>query len=219
MQLFAVLLGSALSLGLLCVFAALEIAFDLRGVGRANGAWALAFGVEVGPVQLGGVTGSAATKLELRLFGFRVPLPRSREKRAPRPEEPKAPADPGRVSRFFEGLDPVDAGLFVLDERRHIAVESLDVTLDYGFRDVALTGKIAGALYMLAGVLPPRVRIHQNPSWGGAETWQAHLAGRVATWPALVVADVLWYIIRARLRRRPSPPVPPQVEPAAGTAA
>lgn len=213
MQLFAVLVGSAISLALVVVFAALRISFDLRGVGQASGAWAVAFGVEVGPLQLAGVTGSATTKLDLRVLGFRVPLPRKKQ----RPEKPKPqPSEPPRRSRFLEGLDPIDAGLFLLGERRHIAVESLDVTLDYGFRDVALTGKIAGALYMLAGALPPQVRIHQNPSWEGSETWQAHVAGRVATWPALVVAEVLWYIIRARLRRRPAPP---NAEPAAGTAA
>jgi hypothetical protein len=215
MQLFAVLVGSAFSLLIVAFFAALKISFDLRGVGQASGAWAVAFGVELGPLQLAGMTGSAATKLDLRLFGFRVPL--SREKRAPRREKPKPePSEPRRRSRFLDGIDPVDAGLFLLDERRHVAIESLDVTLDYGFRDVALTGKIVGALYMLAGALPPQVRIHQNPSWEGAETWQAHVAGRIATWPALVVAEVLWYIIRARMRRRPAPP---NVEPAAGTAA
>jgi hypothetical protein len=215
MQLLAVLVGSALLLLLVAVFAALKLSFDLRGVGQASGAWAVAFGVEVGPLQLAGVTGSAVTKLDLRLFGFRVPW--SREKRAPRREKPKpAPSEPPRRRRFLDGIDPVDAGLFLLDERRHVSIESLDVTLDYGFRDVALTGKIVGALYMLAGALPPQVRIHQNPSWEGAETWQAHVAGRIATWPALVVAEVLWYIIRARMRRRPAPP---NVEPAAGTAA
>ena len=220
MQLFAVLVGSAFALGLLFVFAALKISFDLRGLGQASGAWALAFGVEVGPLQLAGVAGSAATRLDLRLFGFRLPL--SRAKRAPRRkkrETPPTPPGPSRVSRLFEGIEPVDAGLFLLGQRRRVVVESLDVTLDYGFRDVALTGKIAGALYMLAGALPPQVRIHQNPSWEGAETWQAHAAGRVATWPVLVVAEVLWDIIRARLRRRPAPPAPPETEPAAGTAA
>ncbi len=105
MQLFAVLVGSALSLLLIAVFAALRVSFDLRGVGQASGAWAVAFGVEVGPLQLAGVTGSALTKLDLRLFGFRVPL--SRGKRAPRREKPKPePSEPRRRSRFLEGSIP-----------------------------------------------------------------------------------------------------------------
>jgi len=218
MQLFAVLVGSALSLCVIAFFAALRIAFDLRGVGQASGAWAVAFGIEIGPAQLAGMTGSGAKKLELRVFGVRVPLPKRRQPGPPAPKkEPEPEAhEPKRKSRWLEGIDPIDAGLFLLDERRNVAIESLDVTLDYGFRDVALTGKLAGALFMLAGALPPTVRLHQNPSWEGAETWQAHVAGRVATWPGLVVVEVLWYILRARLRRRRAPP---NVEPRAGTAA
>lgn len=208
-----VLLGIAL-------FSALRIALDARAVGQENGLWALAFGLEVGPLQVTGVLRSGTPRrLDAHLFGRRLPLGRlglGRRKAAVEklaaPEKPKNP----RTARLPPWLDPLDAALFLFDERRHLRIDELELDLDYGFQDVTLTGKLAGALYVLSGVLPARVRINQNPRWQGGEAWQVHVDGKFDLWPGLVLAEVLWYIIRARFRRRPAGPT---VEAAGGTAA
>jgi len=219
MQLLLVVVGSVLVCSGVALFSALKIALDARAMGQANGLWALACGLELGPVQLAGVLAKGTpARLDVTVFGRRFALRRFWPRRGSRNAEKRAPAE--KIEKKAKGLpawlDPLDAALFALDERRHLRIESLDIDVDYGFQDVALTGKLAGALYMLSAVVPRRVRIKHTPSWQGAETWQLHVEGRFAVWPGLVLAEVLWYIIRARLRRRP---VRPSVEPVPGTAA
>jgi hypothetical protein len=217
MQLALVLMASAVALVSIALLSALRVSLDARALGQPSGTWALAFGLELSALQLAGVIGSAgATSLEARVLGRKISLarwarPKKQPARAPDPksEQPKA-------SRFPAWLDPIDALAFALDERRHLQIEALDIDLEYGFRDVALTGKIAGVLYALAGAVPPPVRINQRPSWEGGETWQAHVNGRVALWPGLVLVEVLWYMLRARVRYRSAAPEP---APARGTAA
>lgn len=216
MQLVLVGAGSALVLLLLALVCALRVSFDVRALGRADASWVVAFGVETGPFQLAGVLArQSPARLDLRLFGRRLSLHRRARARTKKPRA-RAPASGKPRRRLPAWIDPVDAALFLLEERRHVQIEQLDLELDYGFRDVALTGKLAGALYVLAGVLPPSVTLRHNPSWEGTETWQAHAEGRVALWPGLVLVEVLWYMIRARLRHRPASPA---AEPVRGTAA
>jgi hypothetical protein len=221
MQLAFVALGSAIALGALALLAALRVAIDARAVGQSNGSWALGFGVEVGPLQLAGVLGTAAPKrLELQLFGRQIALTRlltgRRKKKAAEADAKSKPEELVKRRRLPSWLDPLDVALFLLDERRHLRPERLELELDYGFRDVALTGKLSGALYVLSAVMPAQVTIKQNPRWDGADTWQVHLDGRLALWPGLVLVEVLWYMFRARFRRRP---LRPAVEPVPGTAA
>jgi hypothetical protein len=214
MQLALVAMASAVALAAIALLSAFRLSIDARALGQPSGAWALAFGLELGALQLAGAVGpAAASSLEARVFGRKLARGRRRPKPTPKRE---AKGRAAKSSRFPEWLDPIDALVFLLDERRHLSIEVLDVDLAYGFRDVALTGKIAGVLYALGGALPPPVRINQRPSWEGGETWQAHVNGRIALWPGLVLAEVLWYMLRARLRRRPEAPGP---VPARGTAA
>jgi hypothetical protein len=213
MQLAIVAALSVLALGVIALFSAVRLALDVRAIGQPSGAWVVAFGFELGFLQLAGVTQSAAAlELDTRVFGRRWRFGGKSKQRTPDP----VPARPKASRKLPPWLDPVDAALFLLDERRRVTIERLDVELDYGFRDVVLTGKIAGALYALSGVLPERIRIVQRPSWGGGEAWQAQASGRIAFWPGLVLAEVLWYMLRARSRWRPEAP---EAEPARGTAA
>jgi hypothetical protein len=220
MQLLLVAVGCVPVLLGIALFSALRIALDARAVGQESGLWALAFGLEAGPFQLTGVLRSGTPKrLDAHLFGRRLSVGglrlgrrKTAVKKLPEPEKPNKP----RTPRLPPWLDPIDAALFLLDERRHLRIDELELDLDYGFQDVALTGKLAGALYVLSGVLPARVRINQNPRWQGAEAWQIHIDGKLDLWPGLVLAEVLWYIIRARFRGRPAGPT---VEAARGTAA
>jgi hypothetical protein len=207
MQLALVLIASAVALGSIALFSALRVSVDARALGQPSGAWAVAFGLELSALQLSGVFGpAAARRLEARVFGRKLSLDRwlRKEPAAAKPE-PK-PKEPKRPRRLPAWLDPIDALVFVLNERHNVQIELLDVDLEYGFRDVALTGKIAGMLYALAGALPAPVRINQRPSWEGGESWQCHVSGRVALWPGLVLVEVLWYMLRARLRYRPAAP-------------
>jgi hypothetical protein len=220
MQLLLVAAGCVPVLFGIALFSAWRIALDARALGQESGFWALAFGLEVGPFQLTGVLRRGTPKqLDAHLFGRRLSFGRlllrrrkAAAKKVPKPEKPKGP----RAPRLPPWLDPIDAAVFLFDERRHLLIEQLELDLDYGFQDVTLTGKVAGALYVLSGVLPARVRINQNPRWQGAEAWQVHVDGKLDIWPGLVLAEVLWYIMRARFRRRPAGPT---VEAARGTAA
>jgi hypothetical protein len=156
---------------------------------------------------------AAALELDARLLGRRVPFGRSSRTKPRKPAPAKSPKPSRKLPPW---LDPIEALLFLADERRHVRLERLDIDLDYGFRDVVLTGKLAGALYALSGVLPERIRINQRASWEGGEAWQAQASGQLAFWPGLVLAEVLWYMLRARFRRRPAAP---GAEPVRGTPA
>lgn len=217
MQLVLVAIASAVSLAAIALLSALRLSVDARALGHPNGTWALAFGLELGVVQFAGVIGSAAPgALEMRVLGRKISFERwlRRRSSAVRPEPPApSPSPNAKRRRLPAWLDPVDLVVFLADERRHLAIEALDIDLDYGFRDVALTGKLAGVLYALGGVLPPPVRVNQRPSFEGGETWQAHIGGRVALWPGLVLFEVLWYMLRARLRYRPAAATTPAPEP------
>lgn len=208
MQLLLVALFSALALFLIIWFSVLRVALELRATGQASGAWALAFGLELGLFQVAGVLRQGApARADLHFLGRRFSLTGRRARSA----EPGKSArvskkrEQAAKSRFPAWLDPIDAALFVLDERRHLRIERLVLDLDYGFRDVALTGRLAGALYVLSAVLPERIEIQHRPNWQGAEAWQAHVEGKFALWPGLVLVEVLWYMLRARLRRRQEP--------------
>ncbi|HET9933580.1 MAG TPA: DUF2953 domain-containing protein [Polyangiaceae bacterium] len=201
MQLWLVLLASALCLGALAALAAIELEFEAQGVGEASGAWAAAFGLTFAGVLVSGVLArEQRLKLEVRILGRKLDLQRLRKRRAPKPpkEKPQQPSKPRRrlPIGLSEGID------LALLELRRIEVGRVDAAVTYGFRDIALTGRLAGALYALSGILPPTVHFNQTVKWDGAERWEASASGRVALWPGRVLFDVVWFMLRARWRRR-----------------
>jgi hypothetical protein len=100
-------------------------------------------------------------------------------------------------SRFAKLSLSETIDLFVR-ERGRVAIDDLTLDVAYGFRDIALTGQITGALYALSGVLPAQIVLTQRPSWAGDERWELTGAGHVRLWPGLVLLEVLWYMLRKR---------------------
>ena len=192
MQLLLVAVGCVPVLLGIALFSALRIAIDARAVGQENGLWALAFGVEVGPFQLSGVLRSGTPKrFDAHLFGRRLSfgglLLRRRKAAAQTLAEPGKPKRP-RARRLPSWLDPVDAAVFLFDERRHLRIERLELDLDYGFQDVTLTGKLAGALYVCPvcyrlACRSIRIRAGRGRR-PGRSTWTASsTSGRASCWP------------------------------------
>jgi hypothetical protein len=204
-QLWLVLLGCGAMLALIALFAALRVELDARGFGEASGAWASAFGLASGPGAVSGVCGRGVPlALELHLFGWRFPLKWRRRRERPAADAPEKaqPAEPviARIERFLDSPPSLDVVLRVL---RLIELDRLTVDAAYGFRDIALTGRVAGALYAISGALPEKVELTQRPSWDGSERWELSANGRVSFYPVLVLLTVLWYMLRARARRTP----------------
>lgn len=204
MQLWLVLLGCGALLALIALFAALRIELDARAFGEASGAWASAFGLASGPCAVSGVCGRGVPlALELHLFGRRFPVKwrrRSVPKGAAASSEKAQPSEPlsARVERFLDSpleLDMLRRGL------RLVELDRLAVDAAYGFRDIALTGRVAGVLYAISGALPEKVELTHRPSWDGSERWELSANGRFSLYPALVLLTVLWYMLRARARR------------------
>jgi hypothetical protein len=220
-QLWLVLLGCGAMLGLLALFGALRLELDARGMGEPSGSWAGAFGVGSSLVAVSGVFAHGLPlTLELHTLGRRFPLRRRNSKKPEKqPREPGGPLratiTAARVERWLKSAPSLDV---VLRAGRRVELDELSLDAAYGFRDIALTGKVAGALYVLQGALPAKVRLTQRPSWDGSERWELSLAGQVRLYPVLVLIELLWYMLRTWLRKARSdrnarPQQPPRENP------
>lgn len=206
MQLWVVLISSALCLVLLLALVAVEIEFNAQGVGEASGAWAAAFGVACAGVVVSGVCArQQAIKFDVRFLRWKVDLARLTRRRTRRPKAPVRQRPGGGIRAHFDLSEALDLGL---RELRRVEVVRVDAALSYGFRDIALTGRLAGALYALSGILPAAVHFEQTVRWDGGERWEASASGRIALSPGRVLFDALWFMLRARWRRRGPSPTP-----------
>ena len=221
MQLWLVVLGCGMALGLLAVFAAWRVEFDARAVGEPSGAWIVAFGLGLGLGAISGVYGKGVPLVvELHALGRRFPLRwRGRRKRAEPPKEVEnAAPEPSLGVRLQRWLDSPPSLLEPLKVAgRRVRLDELAIDTSYGFQDIALTGRVAGVLYALSGVLPDNVHLSQRPNWDGSERWELSFSGRLALYPVLVLLELLWYMLRTRFGRTFSksvgaPPAPPPLE-------
>jgi hypothetical protein len=194
------------------VLVPVRVRLSLQGRADPSGLWAVGGGVQVGPVS---VSAAAARGVKPRLvvqaFGRRVPLPfLARGKSAPRPARPPLPllqrirrmeAAYARFSRF---LDPLDLALFLVRERRRIAVDRITVAARFGLDDPALTGSIMGSLLVLDTLLGARVSIEPDPIWMGEPSLSLSVNGSITLRPGLAVVDGLVFLAK-HLRIRPPP--------------
>lgn len=202
---------AVLLIGVVLVLLPVRLHLSLQGRGDPSGTWMLAAGGQIGPLALSGLGASGVTPAaQLHLFGKQVwqrPLSELMKKEPdeeePKPLEKKFGDGYARLSRWF---DPLDLGLFIVGEHRRVRVELLELDLEYSFEDVALTGKVLGAFYMLGGMLPPPIVIRQTPSWESLDQAQIALVGKIRIRPGLVVLDTAIYLIRNLRIRRPKPP-------------
>jgi hypothetical protein len=114
-----------------------------------------------------------------------------------------------RVAAVVERrLGLVEVFEFAVGERRRVALERLDLDLEYSFRDVIFTGKLLAALSVLSGLVPPPVAIRHCPSWQWEDKLNASLAGTISLRPGRLLVDSLWFVvrnIRVWPRRAPAP--------------
>jgi hypothetical protein len=206
------LVAALLGVGL--VLLPVKLRFSGQGKGEPSGFFALAGGVQVGPLALSALW-AKGVPMQLALHGFGRKLwsrtlaellAREADDEEPEPEPPEKRA----LSRARDGygklsrrLDPVDLFFFLARERRRIELLPTTVELEYGFRDIATTGKLLGAIYAIGPLLPAPLLIRQTPSWEGVDRAAFAVSGAIRVWPGLLVVDSLWYLIRnVKVRRR-----------------
>jgi len=206
--------------GLLAYWLPVSLHSNLQARAEPAGSWALALGIGIGPLAFSAILARGVEPfLTCHVFGkqlARLPLSRWRRGRPKKLDpgglEPSAKglnfsAFERSMARFFRDLDPIDALLSWWEKARVFEVRLLEIDVEYSFGDVALTGQILAALYMLIGVLPERFVINQTPSWASEDRLALTADGQFRIWPVRLVVDVLGFVLkeRARARRRSVP--------------
>lgn len=214
MSTFLVIALVAVLVGVGLLFVPLRVRFSLQGRGEPSGFWALAGGVQLGPVAASGIAaqGVPAT-LSVHVLGKKLWQKKVAELGESKQEEPSAEEEAPekkplreRYRKLERWLDPLDLGLFLLHERRRVELLPTEVDLEYGFRDIATTGKLLAAIYAISPLLPGPLLVRQKPSWEGMDRAALAASGSIRVWPGLLVVDAAWYLIRnVRVRRREPP--------------
>lgn len=168
---------------------------ELRG--EADGSWAGAGGLELGPLAITGAGARGVTPFfQVHVFGFRVhsgPIA-SRGSAAPKSRRPaKFPP---------RGLDPYELGVTALRAVERLKPVTLAIALRYSFRNVVLTGRVSGALHALSALLPSGVRLSQEPGWDSVDRFAISLSGAARVSPVLFLYDGVCYIIRMSRKER-----------------
>lgn len=189
-------------------FLPLRLRFSLQARGEASGFWALAGGAQVGPVAASVVAARGVpAHVNVHAFGKKLWHKRLAElaERRPdeAPEEPPPPRVAARYRKLERWLDPTDLFFFLVHERRRIELEPTEIELEYGFRDIALTGKLLGAIFALTPLLPAPLVVRQVPHWESIDRAALAGSGSIRARPGLLIVDVAWYLIRnVKVRRR-----------------
>jgi hypothetical protein len=198
--------GAAVALGVLGVtllavyLQRLSIRFSLKALGEASGFWAIAGGGSAGPLLLTFVASAARPRAAtLRCFGLRVRL----EQRSATPAAPsgaKVEAAPEanvgeRRSFWLRNQEPIDWGLFLVEQREVVTNQGVVVRASYDLSDIAMTGKLSAGLATLGAVLPAGIRLEQRAGWSGADTWSVELEGHVR----VKLLSLLWHTARFML--------------------
>jgi len=208
-------------LGLLAYRLPLSLSSSLQARAEPSGSWAVALGLGLGPIAFTAIAAHGVEPfLTCHLFGkqlARLPLSRwlRRSAQKPDPREPGAPTkkvDLSRleraIARFFQHLDPLETLWAWWEKERIFEVRSLELDVEYSFRDVALTGQILAGLCMLSGVLPDRYVINQTPGWASEDRLALTADGRFRIWPVRLVVDVLGFVLKqTAVARRSAVPV------------
>ena len=212
----------ACDLCLAAIFTPWRVRVSLQGRGEPEGVWALGGGIQLGPVALSGAAARGAeAAVQLHLLGRRLwgrslrALVRRAATGTEAEDEPERDTPlrdriergwrrlRDRARRFEAWFDPWPAAWFLLGELRRVRPRRLYVDVDYSFEDVVLTGRVLAAIYLLRGVLPPEVVIHQHHSWNSEDRVHGAIEGEILIWPVLAAIEVLWYAVRRiKIRRR-----------------
>jgi hypothetical protein len=194
-------LSVALLSGLAICYWPLRLDLSGRARGEADGSWVVAGGISLAALAVAFVWARGIKpRLTVSIFGRNLAWKPHYGRRLSRPV-PKRVKDASR--RAWSRIDPLDLGLELLEQRRHLRVRYLAVDLAYGFRDPLLTGRLVGALSMLSAVLPPPIEIRQAPRWDFEDGWEITLDGRATLRPWLMALDIAAYVVSKATRRRP----------------
>jgi hypothetical protein len=201
---------------LVLVLMPIRIRLRLQGRGEPSGLWALAAALELGPIIASVAAGRGATPMvRIHLLGLAIWKRVLGGRAAPKDDEPTTSPEPAaslteRVDRTLaryrslrERVEPADLVSFLLRERRRLRIEHLEIDLAYSFVDIALTGKILGAICALSPLLPATVVIVQRPSWESVDRAELSCSGAIRLWPGLALVDSLVFVLR-HLRKLPS---------------
>lgn len=204
-----------LLIGSLAYWLPVSLSSNLQARAEPSGAWALALGVGIGPIAFGAIAAHGVEPfLTCHLFGkqvVRLPLSRWLRRSPPKPEptqtEPQAkPLNLTRIERaigrFFAKLDLLEALGMWWEKERVFEVRSLELDVQYSFRDVALTGQILAGLCVLSGVLPERYVLNHRPGWDCEDRLALAADGRFRIWPVRLVVNVLGFVLKQRSAAR-----------------
>jgi hypothetical protein len=190
---------AALLLAALALPWRLSIALSARGA--ADGGWALA-----GGAQLAGLAATYSRArdvpgaLGVHLLGRRV---LQRQRKASTPGAAKAaPPRRARTRGLPRWIDPIDLALFVVGERRRVAIRELDASVRLGLHDVALAGELSGLLAVLSALAAPFGRLRHEVDWSGDESLEASVSATLRFSPALLLWDTSRFVARSMRGRR-----------------
>jgi len=195
----------------------LSLSSNLQARAEPSGSWVLALGIGIGPVAFSAIAADGVKPfLTCHLLGKQlVRLPLSRWlRRTPKKAEPTAQesqpksVDLTRVERalgrFFSNIDLFEALNSWWERERVFEVRSLELDVQYSFRDVALTGQILAGLCVLSGILPERYVIHQTPGWHSEDRLALTADGRFQIWPVRLSVNVVGFVLKQRAAARRS---------------
>jgi hypothetical protein len=204
--------------GLLAYWLPVSLSSSLQARAEPSGTWVLATGIGIGPFAFSVIAAHGVKPfLTCHVFGKQiVRLPLSRWLRAaarkPRPESTESREKSLELSRieraigrFFSNLDPLEVLSAWWEKKRVFEVRSLELDLQYSFRDVALTGQILAGLCVLSGVLPEHYVINHTPGWDSEDRLALTADGRFRIWPVRLVVNVLGFVLKQGTRRTPTP--------------
>jgi hypothetical protein len=207
------------ALGVLMYWLPVPLSSNLQARAEPSGSWVLALGIGIGPIAFSAIAAQGVKPfLTCHLFGkqlARVPLARWLERPRPKPKrELDRPGSSGTSSRieraisgFLRKLDPLEALRTWWEKERVFEVRSLELDLEYSFRDVALTGQILAGLCVLSGVLPDRYVINQTPRWTFEDRLALAVDGRFRIWPVRLLVNVLGFVLKqSSVARRTASP-------------
>jgi hypothetical protein len=160
------------------------------------------------------VARGAPVQLTCRIFGKKLKLEPRWTSKLSRPVPKRAQA---AARRAWARVDPLDLGIQLLEERRHVRLRHLTIDTTYGFRDPILTGRFVAALSLLSAVLPPPVKLYQTPRWDFEDGWDVAVDGRAVIRPWLMLLDVAAYVLREAKARRGAAAVTLPTEAPAGS--
>ncbi len=208
-------LALALAALALCAWAWLaswRVELNLTGRGEPSGAWVLGGGARLGVITLSGARArEVPLRVHVHVFGRRVWRWSALERTSEPPSEPPSPPEERpkeqrskskeRLLKFARELEPEAALSFLFEQQERVRVDVLDITLDYSFEDVLLTGRLMAAVYSLAWMLPRPMRVRQMARWELVDRGAVTLDLKARVWPGKIALATLWFLLRAVWQR------------------